>query len=218
MKLLFSLLLISFNCVLKAQEIKTISAVQAKDIDFFSYDDYDEKMNPIGEVEFLRGCSWYCGGFVKFITASSELEEYNGITYSPSNAHDFNKNTAWVVRSAGDGIGEYIIYHFDFSEVDNYDGSLGINRILIANGYKKTLKDWKNNSRIKQLKVYLNDELFAVLNILDSFEIQTVEIDEIMFPANEITQLKFEISAIYEGDKYTDTALSLLMFDGVGVH
>jgi hypothetical protein len=218
MKINLTILFLYFSSVLIAQEFKTINANQANDSDFFDYEDYDENMNPIGEMEFLKGCSWYCGGTVKSIIASSELNENNGINYSPSNAHDFDKNTAWVEGSPDYGIGEYIEYHFNFDETNNYDGGLGINRILIANGYKKSLETWKNNSRIKKLKVYLNDEPYVILNLLDSFEVQTVEIDEITFPAKKTTKLKFEIIDIYKGNKYNDTALSLLMFEGTGVH
>lgn len=131
---------------------------------------------------------------------------------------DFNKNTAWVEGNTDFGIGEFIEYCFDFSEMEEYKGDLGINRIILANGYKKNKLTWKNNSRVKQLKVYLNDRPYAILNLLDSFEIQTIEMGEIKFPANKETILKFEITQVYEGKKYKDTAISLLMFEGMGVH
>jgi len=207
-----------FSSILFSQELKTIQAVQEKDSDFFEYEDYEAPDKPIGELIFLKGCSWYCGGSVKSINASSELKESNGLNYSPENAHDFNKNTAWIEGKSDYGIGEFIEYCFDFSEMKGYNGGLGINRILLANGYKKNEQTWENNSRVKQLRVYLNDKPYALLNLLDSFEIQTVEIGEIKFPANKETKLKFEITQVYEGNKYKDTAISLLMFDGIGVH
>ena len=218
MKTTLTIFLLTFGSVLFDQELKTIVAIQGNDSDYFDYEDYESPDNPIGEAIFLPGCSWYCGGSVKSITASSELSEYNGITYSPGNAHDFNKNTAWVEGSSDYGIGEFIEYLFDFSEMEDYNGTLGVNRILLANGYKKSQQTWENNSRIKRLKVYLNDEPYAILNLIDSFEIQTIEIGEIVFPANMETKLKFEITEVYEGKKYKDTAISLLMFDGIGVH
>jgi hypothetical protein len=73
--------------------LKTIQAVQGKDSDFFDYEDYEATDKPIGELIFLKGCSWYCGGSVKSINASSELKENSGIKYAPKNAHDFDKNT-----------------------------------------------------------------------------------------------------------------------------
>ena len=207
-----------FSSFLFSQELKIIQAVQEKDSDFFDYEDYETPDKPIGELIFLKGCSWYCGGSVKTIEASSELLENNENNYSAKNAHDFDKNTAWIEGENGFGIGEFIEYHFDFSKFKDYNGGLGINQILLANGYKKNKSTWENNSRIKQLKVYLNGEPYAILNLLDAYEIQTIDIGEIKFPANTETKLKFEITQVYKGKKYKDTAISLLMFEGIGVH
>lgn len=218
MKLKLLLFFLSIGSILSAQELKVIQGIQQNDATYFEYEDYEAPDKPIGDLVFLKGCSWYCGGSVKLITASSELKENNGISYSPKNAHDFDKNTAWIEGKSDYGIGEFITYTFDFSELITYNGGLGINRILLANGYKKDHQTWKNNSRVKQLKVYVNDKPYAILNLLDVFEIQTIEIGEIIFPSNKETKIKFEITQVYEGDKYKDTAISLLMFDGVGVH
>lgn len=210
--------ILTFFTFFNFQEFKTIQAVQEKDLDFFDYEDYDENGKPIGNLIFLKGCSWYCGGNVKSIKASSELKENNGINYVSKNAHDFNKNTAWIEGKTGYGIGEFIEYSFNFNKIEEYKSSLGITRILLANGYKKDKQSWENNSRVKQLKVYLNNKPYAILNLLDSFEIQTLEIEEIKFPAKQTIKLRFEITKVYEGKKYKDTAISLLMFDGIGVH
>ena len=227
MKNKITVLFLIFSSFLFSQELKIIQAVQKSDSDYFDYEDYEipkdgssKFLVPIGDLQFLKGCSWYCGGSVSSIKASSALKSNGKIEYSANNSHDFDKNTAWVEGVAGYGIGEYIEYSFDFTEDQHkfYKGNLGINEILLANGYKKSKSTWKNNSRVKQLKVYLNDEPYAILNLLDSFEIQTINIGEIMFPANKNTKLRFEITQIYKGDKYKDTAISLLMFDGVGVH
>jgi Zn-dependent alcohol dehydrogenase len=57
-----------------------------------------------------------------------------------------------------------------------------------------------------------------MLNILDAYEIQTIELGEIKFPANKETKLKFQITQVCKGDKYKNTAISLLMFEGIGGH
>jgi len=218
MKFKLTFLILTFSSLLFSQEVKTYESKQERDSDFFDYEDYDENQKPIGNLEFLKGCSWYCGGTVKSITSSSELEENNGISYSAKNAHDFDKNSAWIEGKSDYGIGEFIEYEFDFSEDIAYNGNLGINKLIIANGYKKNKQTWKNNSRVKQLELFLNNELFCVINLIDSFEIQTVDIEVIKFPVNKSTKLKFVIKDVYYGDKFKDTAISLLMFDGVGVH
>lgn len=218
MKIKLTFLLVIFTSYTFSQEIEILEDEKVKQSDYLEYEDYDENEKPIGELIFLKGCSWYCGGNVKSIIASSELLENNGINYSPKNAHDFDKNTAWIEGKTDYGIGEFIEYEFNFDEIKNYDGNLGINKLIIANGYKKTKQIWENNSRVKQMKIYLNGKLFSTVNLLDIFEIQVVKIEEIKFPANKTTKLKFQITDIYKGRKYKDTAISLLMFDGIGVH
>jgi len=91
MKIKLTILFLAFSSILFSQELKIIQAVQGKDSNFFEYEDYETPDRPIGELIFLKGCSWYCGGSVKSIKASSELKENNGINYSPKNAHDFDK-------------------------------------------------------------------------------------------------------------------------------
>jgi hypothetical protein len=218
MKTILSLFFFAVSTILWSQDLQVLEAQQAKDTDFFDYKDYEAPDKPIGELLFLKGCSWYCGGSVKSITASSALKEQNGISYTPENAHDFDKNTAWVEGKPDYGIGEFIEYTFDFSEIEDYQGTLGINKILLANGYKKTKQAWEDNSRVKQLKIYVNNKPFAILNLLDAFEIQTIAISEIKFQTDKETKVKFEITQVYKGKKYKDTAISLLMFDGIGVH
>lgn len=66
--------------------------------------------------------------------------------------------------------------------------------------------------------MYINNKPYYNILLKDTFEIQTVTIDTLMFPKSELTTIRFEIKDVYKGAKYKDTAISLLMFDGVGVH
>lgn len=205
-----------------AQNIKIIEAKQEKDADFFDYEDYESDENgylkPVGELQFLKGCSWYCGGSVSSITSSSELPQDGQNTYTAQNAHDFDHTTAWIEGKESYGIGESITYTIDFREDELYQGGLGIHTLIIANGYKKSKKAWQANSRIKKLRMYINNKPSYDILLKDSFEIQTVSIDTLMFPRDKETEITFEIREVYEGTKYKDTALSILVFDGVGVH
>lgn len=195
---------------LRAQEIPVFSSEPLKDAEYFeSYED--------GPAEFLPGCSWYCGGTVQKIRASSHLPG-GKFSYTPENAHDFKAETAWVEGVKGDGIGEWIEYDFNFDEMEEYEGTLGVTHLLIANGYKKSERIWRANGRIRQLKIYLNGKPYGQINLQDVYSVQRVPIGQIMFPAGQTTTLRFEIQKVYPGEKYRDTALSLLMFEGVGVH
>ena len=170
------------------------------------------------------GCSWYCGGGPDSISASSFLKSTNAtINYLPQNIHDFSYKTAWVEGAKGYGKGEYITYHFRRS-------SPRITQIYIANGYVKSEKAYHENSRVKKLKMYINDEPFAILNLEDYRTIQWFEFepigrmgyDETMhweeFEKLPYWTMKFEILEVYKGDKYDDVAITDISFSGLDVH
>ena len=169
------------------------------------------------------GCSWYCGGGPDSISASSYLKSNSeAINYLPENIHDFSFKTAWVAGIKG-GIGEYIAYHFAPT-------APRITKVIIANGYVKSEKAYRENSRVKKLKMYIDDKPFAILNLEDSRREQFFEFDPIgngnRTTVKELEKLrelpkwtmKFEILEVYKGDKYDDVAISEIYFDGIDVH
>jgi len=166
------------------------------------------------------GCSWYCGGGLDTLSTSSSLKSFKKIKYSAFNAHDLNYKTAWVEGVDGYGIGEFLMYHFP-------PESPRITKIIIINGYVKSEKTWRENSRVKKLKMYLNDELFAILNLKDSREKQEFSFKPIgnseredfaILKTKPWWTMKFEIAEVYEGEKYDDTAITEIYFDGIDVH
>ena len=168
------------------------------------------------------GCSWYCGGGPDSISASSYLKSTNtAINYLPENIHDLSFKTAWVEGVKGYGIGEYIVYHFRQT-------APRITKIIIANGYVKSEKAYRENSRVKKLKLYIDNEPFAILNLEDDRYEQVFEFEPIGRPMGDIDwdgleklpkwTLKFEILEIYQGEKYDDVAISEIYFDGIDVH
>lgn len=158
------------------------------------------------------GCSWYCGGGPYLITASSSLKSQGENHYEAKNAHDLNYKTAWIEGVEGYGIGEYLIYNFS-------PESPRINEIIVANGYVKTKSSWENNSRVKKMKVYINDEPFAILNLKDEQAIQSYKVPLLGRYSETLDwTLKFEILEVYKGKKYDDVAISEIYFDGIDVH
>ena len=160
------------------------------------------------------GCSWYCGGGPTEVTASSFLHSQGTNNYEPHNAHDLNYKNAWVEGVAGYGIGEYLEYHFA-------PNSPPITEIIVINGYVKSQSAWKNNSRVKKLKVYIDDKPFAILNLEDKIARQGFKVNPIS--KNSVNSqkewtLKFEILDVYPGLKYDDVVLSEIYFDGIGAH
>lgn len=166
-------------------------------------------------------CSWYCGGGFDFQSASSSLPAFKGITYDANNAHDLSYQTAWVEGAEGYGIGEYIDYHMKAINPR-------ITSIIVVNGYVKSATAWKNNSRVKKIKLYIDDKPYALLNLEDSrsgqrFTVPLLGTDRDKFTREQMKampdwKMRFEIMEVYPGDKYDDTVITEIYFDGTDVH
>ena len=154
------------------------------------------------------GCSWYCGGGNYKIKASSSL----GDSYKAEFANDLSYKTAWVEGKKDEGTGEYLEYYFK-------NDSPRITEIIISNGYMKSEETWKNNNRVKKLKLYVNGVPFGILNLKDSRTDQYFEVGTLGHNKNGTDLiLKFEILEVYKGSKYNDTAITEIYFDGIDVH
>lgn len=165
-------------------------------------------------------CSWYCGGGVKEVNASSYLSSQGSNSYDPINAHDLNYENAWVEGVKGYGEGEKLVYTFS-------GANPRITDIIIVNGYVKNENSYKNNSRVKKLKVYLDNQPIATLNLNDTIAEQWFSFEPIgtqnrtsfeeMGKLPDWT-LTFEIVEVYKGEKYDDTVISEIYFNGTDVH
>ncbi|MDO4695509.1 hypothetical protein [Porphyromonas sp.] len=182
-------------------------------------DSYDDTIDSYWSI-IGSGCSWYCGGGTKSVTASSHLKAQGSINYLPDNAHDLNYKNAWAEGVPGYGIGEYLLYTFDAT-------APRINQIIVVNGYVKSKTAWENNSRVKKLKVYINNKPYAILNLKDIRGSQTFDVEPIGNTPRENEEemqkkgdwtMKFEILEVYKGAKYDDVIISEIYFDGLDVH
>lgn len=228
--------LLSFNAQDEKEFNKKLEIAEAswkkREAEGIGYDQLsDEEKEAINFIDEMGGsyfdilgpgCSWYCGGGPREVTASSFLPPQAGNTYEPENAHDLDYGTAWVEGAAGNGVGEYLVYHFDAH-------SPRITNIYVVNGYVKTQAAWENNGRVKKLKMYLNDKPYAILCLEDSRSEQAFEFPPIGNNRNDNGSiidednakewtLKFEILETYKGKKYSDVAISEIYFDGLDVH
>jgi len=183
------------------------------------YDNCDENNESYWDILGV-GCSWYCGGGQDTISASSTLKTYKGINYSAKNIHDLNYKTAWIEGVPGYGIGEFVTYHIP-------PQNPRITEIIVVNGYVKTEKSWKENSRVKKLKMYIDDKPFTILNLKDTRNEQHFKFEPLGYGDREDWDklqtkpwwtIKLEILEVYKGDKYDDTAITEIYFDGIDVH
>jgi hypothetical protein len=170
--------------------------------DFFQYNDQ-------------RGDdSWYNTGIPIDVKASSSLKNSEANTYNPINAHDFKLETAWVEGHPNQGIGESLIFIIKL-KAPAYD-HLTINGFRIANGYVKTKKLWQANSRVKVMTMLVDNSPYAKIHLNDFYGFQKVNFSDIKVPINKILLITFIIHEVYPGNKYSDTSISQIEFDGSG--
>jgi len=185
---------------------KTPTASEQKELNIL-LEKYSEVVENAWDI-IDGGCSWYCGGGNYKIKASSSL----GNSYKAEFANDLSYKTAWVEGKKDEGIGEYLEYYFK-------NDSPRITEIIISNGYMKSEETWKNNNRVKKLKLYINGVPFGILNLKDSRTDQYFSVGTLGHNKNGTDLiLKFEILEVYKGSKYNDTAITEIYFDGIDVH
>lgn len=158
-------------------------------------------------------CSWYCGGEISDVRASSCLKPQGRFKYEAGNAHDFNHERVWAEGVAGQGIGEWLEYEFP-------GRCPRITKVKILSGHAKSDKAWRANSRPKAVKMYYKGEPYAILDLEDSRTLQCFDVG-VLGPHDDAVPawtLRFEILDVYPGEKYADTVISELYFDGIDVH
>ena len=138
----------------------------------------------------------YCSFSVGTVYGSSYLNSNDNNNYKPENAHDLSYKHVWVEGKPGYGIGEYLIY-------SDFNGDF--NEIIITNGYVKSKSLWENNSRVKKLKMYVNDHPYAMLILADVIGNQRYMFREL--EGTQVESIKFEIVDVYKGLKYDDVVI-----------
>ena len=234
MKTTIITLLLMMSCLCTQAQVKAIKPHEIHPMPKIGYQEYErlfqlsQKDNPTpAEKKLLEGfeedpiytdlysgyCSWYCGGEILSVKASSCLKPYKKFTYKGKNAHDFNHESVWAEGAPGQGTGEYLVYEFPGK-------CPRITNVKILNGHVKSNKAWKENSRVKKLKMYYMDKPYAILELEDSRSLQCFDVG-VLGPHNPEAPnwtMKFEIMEVYPGSKYEDTVISELYFDGIDVH
>lgn len=208
----------------KLTPIPEVDLIKCEQLSFQTEDDYsiykalspeDKALVDLGEEDSVLGhfysaaCSWYCGGEISKVSSSSALSAQ----YKGENAHDFSILNVWAEGVPGNGEGEYLIYTFP-------GRCPRITTVEILNGYTKTEKAWLDNGRVKRLRMYYNGEPYAILELEDTRRLQSFDVGILGYhdASSPDWTLKFEIIDVYPGDKYADTVITELFFDGIDVH
>ena len=146
------------------------------------------------------------GPYVDKINSSSYLSE--GITeYKGRNIIRpfFEKSKPWVEGVSGDGIGQWI-------ELETSAMKYPVSKFLISNGYVSFEKPYlyEYNNRVKRLRVTC-DQLGIDVEIAleDTPNFQEVELPVKIEEKN--ATFRFEILEVYEGLKWDDTCINLII-------
>ena len=140
------------------------------------------------------------------IVASSALKAQGSKNYKASNIFDRDPETAWVEGVKGHGIGQWIEFKNVCVRQDGY--WCGVGSISILNGYAKSDKAWRENGRVKRLKVYCNGKPKYILELQNSRSLQSFNVD-----IDAGTKIRFEILDVYPGTKFQDTVISEIDFN-----
>jgi hypothetical protein len=157
-------------------------------------------------------CSWYCGGGPSAIASSSSLKPQGSNAYVAKNIHDGTLKTAWVEGKPGLGVGEWVEFTFE-------NKSPRVTSAIIWNGYQKSMSTWRENARVKTLRLIVNGKAMYDLALVDTAGAQRFELGVLGHrPDGKDLVLRFEIKDAYPGTRFSDVALSEINFDGKDVH
>lgn len=201
-----------------------------------------------GFTDFWAPCGLWCGlNMSNSAVASSTLAQQGNITYDADHVIESSlndRNSVWCEGAEGYGIGESITIkqtlYSPYMTVygPTSDGEYGYRmqlpedfkpedrikfpytKLCIVNGYAKNEKLWAANSRVKEMKLYVNDVLYAYIHLKDTIKPQYLPLYNI--PAFSTTEMsfKFEITDVYPGEKYEDTCITGIVFgfSNIGGH
>jgi hypothetical protein len=168
-----------------------------------------DTINPETDTNFGVGDDGIYNVVQPTVIVSSEFKSYKG-----GNIHDFNLTTAWIEGNFDKYAGVFAEFTFDLSSSGPKDSALSINSVFFINGYRKSIKDWEQYSRVKKLKMYINNVPFAYIFLMDTYKFQSVKFQDYWIKYGERKIIRFEIVEIYPGTKYSNAALSELQFRG----
>jgi hypothetical protein len=141
--------------------------------------------------------------------------------YSIDNISDWNLSKSFVFSIDSSIKNPTVFCQFDFSNYTNKkDTFFSIDNIFFYNGYRKSLKVWENNSRVKSLNIYINDKLKGKISLMDTYKLQIIDIEKLKLycVGGEKMKISFEFKEFYEGKQYkNEVAISELELTGTRI-
>ncbi|HYE95039.1 MAG TPA: hypothetical protein VD962_02420 [Rubricoccaceae bacterium] len=172
----------------------------------------------VEDGELFMGCSLACA-YGWTTTASSALAPQRNNRYDAGRLEDGTATTAWVEGADGDGVGERLIFTLQASGEDaeeappNPDQPVPFWGIDVVNGYAKDEATWRANGRVGEFLMRINGQPVQRIRLADSMLPQSVPLSgELHVKPGDVIEL--EITAVYPGQRFHDTALSEIVLHG----
>jgi hypothetical protein len=127
---------------------------------------------------------------------SSTLAPQGENKYGPENFVEADEKKAWCEGVVGYGIGESVTIRFK--------PAVRLQEFSFANGYSKTEETFKNNSRVKQLRIQTSDGFATVVTVPDTAEGHTIKLPRPVKPQ----WVRFTIAEVYPGARGGDTCIA----------
>jgi len=140
-------------------------------------------------------------------TASSTLAPQGKTHYDAANLGNGDNSNTWCEGVNGHGIGERVN-----AKVTGFANS-HVKSLVIVNGFARNQTTWKNNSRIKTLRLYVGDRHLSDFNVSDNIKAQTIKLPETLPLSTNKLDLSFEIMEVYPGGKYDDLCITGISFE-----
>lgn len=161
-------------------------------------------------IDMHACCQGFCGTSLK---SSSALTSKAGTIYSIKRITDDNYATAWVEANPEEGIGEWISfdYSYDKKHEQSAEGACYYkDEFFFVNGYQKNPEVWKNNNRIKTMRMQIDGKDYCRIELVDKLGIQSVQLGFLksLKASKKTIRINFIIESVYKGTVYNDTALS----------
>lgn len=134
------------------------------------------------------------------VIASHSLENQKDNSYQAANLLDNDETTVWATRFTG--------------EAETLTFSMKADRLYklsLINGYNKNEYSFINNSRVKDITVYINGILDGKYELLGTKK-SSPEYITLSTEYKDVREVKLVISSVYEGDKWNDLCISDIYF------
>ena len=101
---------------------------------------------------------------------------------------------------------------------EDYETDIVFRELCVVNGYAATERNWNENNRVRELKMYFNGDFVAVIVLEDTIKQQYIDISKFNLKVRngEKASFRFEIGGVYQGTKYDDTCLTGLLIEFSG--